>query len=64
MAACADHGHDHVHSHVVRGRQVGVLRHHVTRWASDPYALGTYSFLRPAGSEHDRREYARPIGGR
>ncbi len=34
----------------------------VTRWASDPFALGSYSFLGVGSSNDDRRALAEPLG--
>lgn len=36
----------------------------VTRWLSDPWALGSYSYASLTSSDEDRREYARPVGDR
>lgn len=33
-----------------------------TNWSRDPYALGSYSFLRPGGRSRDRRRLAEPQG--
>lgn len=35
-----------------------------TRWASDPFARGAYSFLAAGATPSDRRRLAAPIGGR
>lgn len=39
----------------------GVL---ITRWLSDPWALGSYSYSSLESSDDDRREYTRPAGER
>ena len=36
----------------------------VTRWASDPFARGAYSYLPPGGTPRDRDRLARPVDGR
>jgi len=36
----------------------------VTRWAADPYARGSYSFLGVGASNADRRALGDPVGGR
>jgi polyamine oxidase len=36
----------------------------VTRWASDPYALGSYSFRRPGGRPRSRKALGAPEGSR
>ena len=36
----------------------------VTRWAEDPFALGSYSFLGVGSSADDRAALAAPIGGK
>lgn len=36
----------------------------VTRWAADPYARGSYSFLSVGASPHDQRALAEPVGER
>ena len=36
----------------------------VTRWAADPYALGSYSFLAVGSSPDDQRTLAEPVGQR
>lgn len=33
----------------------------ITRWASDPFALGSYTYLRPGGSGADRETLAAPV---
>jgi monoamine oxidase len=33
----------------------------ITRWAADPFSLGSYSFLRPGGSPKDREALAAPL---
>lgn len=35
---------------------------HITRWASDPYALGSYSHIPPGASPGDYDELAKPAG--
>lgn len=35
-----------------------------TRWLSDPWAGGSYSYARVGSSEEDRRAYAAPVAGR
>lgn len=36
----------------------------VTRWLSDPWALGSYSYAHVASPEQDRELYAAPVGNR
>ena len=36
----------------------------LTRWLSDPWAGGSYSYARVGSSDADRRQYAAPVGGR
>lgn len=36
----------------------------LTRWLSDPWALGSYSYAHTASTGQDRRHYAAPVGGR
>jgi monoamine oxidase len=36
----------------------------VTRWLSDPWARGAYSYNSVYSSNADRKEYARPVGER
>lgn len=36
----------------------------LTRWLSDPWAGGSYSYARAGSSDADRRLYAAPVGGR
>lgn len=36
----------------------------ITRWASDPFSLGSYSFNALGSKPADRSELARPVGGR
>jgi monoamine oxidase len=36
----------------------------ITRWASDPLAGGSYSYLPPGATEADREALARPVAGR
>jgi monoamine oxidase len=36
----------------------------ITRWASDPLAGGSYSYLRPGATEADRAALAEPVAGR
>src|SRR5688572_20933263 len=36
----------------------------VTRWAADPFALGSYSFLPPGATPDDRKALAAPVGDR
>ncbi|MEM7247335.1 MAG: FAD-dependent oxidoreductase [Acidobacteriota bacterium] len=36
----------------------------VTRWAADPWALGSYSHLPPGATPQDRETLAAPLGGR
>lgn len=62
---------EHVASHIHK-----IIAHHfateeipepeavlVTRWNSDPYARGSYSFLKAGGQPQDFRELARPLWG-
>jgi monoamine oxidase len=44
------------------GRVSAPTGHLVTRWAADPFARGSYSFIRPGGSPRDREALAAPIG--
>jgi monoamine oxidase len=37
---------------------------HVTRWASDPYSLGSYSYIRVGSSPDDRDQLANPASDR
>jgi monoamine oxidase len=39
----------------------GVL---ITRWAQDPFAFGSYSYLAVGSSNRDRERLAEPVGGR
>lgn len=34
----------------------------ITRWATDPFALGSYSYIGVGGSNDDRRDLAEPLG--
>jgi monoamine oxidase len=36
----------------------------ITRWAGDPLAGGSYSYLPPGATEGDRAALAQPVGGR
>jgi monoamine oxidase len=36
----------------------------VTRWAADPYAGGSYSYLPPGATTEDRKALAEPVGGK
>nr|WP_255570869.1 FAD-dependent oxidoreductase [Cohnella sp. CFH 77786] len=36
----------------------------ITRWGTDPFAYGSYSFMAPGASGKDIEELARPVGGR
>src|SRR5688572_7447583 len=36
----------------------------ITRWAADPFALGSYSFLPPGATPADRETLAAPVDGR
>lgn len=36
----------------------------VTRWQSDPWSLGSYSYSSLGSDDADRRDYARPVGER
>jgi len=38
--------------------------HHITRWASDPYAFGSYSYLRPGSNGDTRDALAMPVDER
>lgn len=38
--------------------------HQLTRWKSDPYALGSYSFYKVGSTPASRRALAAPVGGR
>jgi polyamine oxidase len=38
--------------------------YHFTRWLSDPWTLGSYSYASIHSSDADRRMYAQPIGNR
>jgi polyamine oxidase len=40
------------------------VAHHVTRWLSDPWALGSYSYSRVGMTAADRMVYAAPVGQR
>ncbi|NJN53848.1 MAG: NAD(P)-binding protein [Anaerolineae bacterium] len=37
---------------------------HITRWQSDPFAYGSYSFIPPGASGADHEALARPVGSR
>ncbi|CAK0899621.1 unnamed protein product [Prorocentrum cordatum] len=62
----------HVVSHVARalpggwgrpGRPIpAVTARHVTRWGSDPFSLGSYSYLPVGAGPCDREELARAVG--
>ena len=36
----------------------------VTRWTTDPYSLGSYSFIPAGASPDDMRQLAEPVAGR
>ena len=40
------------------------ISHRITRWASDPFSLGSYSYLAPGSSPDDRDGLAYPEGDR
>jgi monoamine oxidase len=47
------------------GNRVGAPQGwHISRWASDPHAFGSYSYLRRGSTLADRDALAAPIGGR
>jgi len=40
------------------------LQYRITRWAADPYSLGSYSFLAVGASPADYDVLAQPVGKR